>query len=294
MLDLALISAVDAAPTDADLAPLLRAASDFGISSAVWCWDDPQVDWSGCRLAVLRSPWNYTERYAEFVAWLERAAKQTQILNPPEVVRWNTDKRYLLELAQAGAPVIETLALTPGSSLQRPDAKEFVLKPAIGAGSQGARRFRRAQTDEAQLHLTKLHNRGLTALAQPYLDRVDHGGETALLYFDGVYSHAVRKNAILKPDQAEPSGMFAAETITPRTPNDKQRGAANQVLQALARSRPTDASPLYARIDLLDDGDGEPRLLELELAEPSLFFKHAAGSAERFVERISQRMALSS
>ena len=205
-------------------------------------------------------------------------------------MRWNTDKRYLLELAQAGAAVIDTRLLPPGAQLEIPDAREFVLKPSIGASAQGARRFRREQLAEATQHLAKLHASDLTVLAQPYLDRVDSGGETALLYFDGVYSHAIGKNAILQPDQIEATGMFAPENIFPRTPTQQQRAVADHVLAALARVRPSDAAPLYARVDLLDDADGNPRLLELELAEPSLFFGHAAGSAERLIACVRRRI----
>ena len=290
MVDLVFVSALDAQATDPDLPPISQAAQRAGLSHATWCWDDPAVDWSACRLAVLRSPWNYTDRYADFLAWLALADGATRVLNPPALVRWNTDKRYLQQLAEAGAPVIDTCVLEPGSQLQIPDAPEFVLKPTIGAGSQGARRFHADQLELAQEHLRMLHGQGLAVLAQPYLDRVDQGGETALLYFDGEFSHAICKGALLRPNQAAATQSLAPETITPRQPTPAQREVAERVLGCLAKLRDDATPPLYARVDLLDDDQGQPRLLELELAEPSLFFAQGEGSADRLIQCIVSRL----
>ncbi len=289
MIDLALVSATDFASKDEDMAPLQAAAADAGLSCAVWCWDDPSVDWSACRLALLRSPWDYIERYVEFIAWLASAEAQCQLLNPADLVRWNTDKRYLLELAQAGAPVIQTLAIAPGGALRRPDSAEFVIKPAVGNGSRGARRFGANEEEAAATHLQALHDQGHTALVQPYLERVDVGGETALLYFDGEFSHAIRKNALLRRKQ-DAGNTLTEEAISAREPNADQRAVGDKVLAALARLKPQSHPPLYARVDLLDDPQGQPQLLELELAEPSLFFSHAPGSAARLIECVRLRV----
>lgn len=289
MIDLALVSASDFVGKDEDLTPLRAAAADAGLSCAVWCWDDPSVDWSACRLALLRSPWDYIERYVEFIAWLASVESQCQLENPSELVRWNTDKRYLLELAQAGAPVIQTLAIAPGSALQRPDSAEFVIKPAVGNGSRGARRFSTDEEAAAAAHLQSLHDQGHTALVQPYLDRVDVGGETALLYFDGEFSHAIRKNALLRRKQEVAGNTLSEEAISARQPNVDQRAVGEQVLAALGQLRPESHPPLYARVDLLDNSQGQPQLLELELAEPSLFFAHAPGSAARLIDCVKRR-----
>ena len=109
----ALVTARVAAATDADLPPLLRALADAGLSPEAACWDDPEVDWSSYRLAVLRSPWDYVPRYEEFLGWLDRTALATTVLNRPEVVRWSTDKRYLRDLAAHRVPVVPTAFFEP-------------------------------------------------------------------------------------------------------------------------------------------------------------------------------------
>lgn len=291
MIDLALVSAFAAMELDPDQAPLLAAAERAGLSVAVWCWDDPTIDWSTCRMALLRSPWDYSDRYPEFVGWLDRVSTQTALLNPPELVRWNTDKRYLAQLAAAGVAIVPTLFLAPGQLLPTELPPEFVLKPAVGAGSKGALRLGKEERDRAAAHLADLHRAGQTVLLQPYLDRVDARGEAALVHFDGHYSHSITKGPLLKPKQGLVEGLYAQEQITVRVPDDAQLAAAEQVLRAL-HSLPVcnGRAPLYARVDLLEGEHGEALLLELELAEPSLFFAQCPAAADRLIAALQLRL----
>jgi O-ureido-D-serine cyclo-ligase len=291
MIDLALVSAFAAIELDEDLAPLLAAAERAGLTAAVWCWDDAAVDWSACRLALLRSPWDYTERYPEFLAWLAHVANRSVLLNPPELVRWNTDKRYLAELAAAGVAIVPTLFLAPGEPLPEELPNEFVLKPAVGAGSKGALRLRCNERQRAEAHLAELHAAGQVVLLQPYLDRVDARGEAALIHFDGHYSHSITKGPLLRPQQALVEGLYALEQISVRVPDAAQIEAAQHVLHVV-QGLPICAgqAPLYARVDLLEGDQGEALLLELELAEPSLFFAHCPTAADRLIAAVQQRL----
>lgn len=278
---LALITARAARPLDDDLPPLTSALAARGIAFEVVDWDDAAVDWSRFEVAVLRSTWDYIDRFAEFSAWIDRIEGQTRLLNPAEVVRWNTHKGYLIELAGRGIPIVPTQLLRPGDELPALAAGEWVIKPAIGAGSRDARRFRDdplAATDHAQ----RLLDSGRDTLVQPYLARVDQAGETALMYFAGRYSHAIRKGPLLAPNAQSTAKLFAPEQIVAREPAAEELALAERVLAALPYSSPL----LYARVDLLRDAQGLPVLLELELTEPSLFFLYAQGSVERFVDAL--------
>ena len=135
-------------------------------------------------------------------------------------------------------------------------------------------------------HVARLHGAGRSVLLQPYLDRVDAHGETALVYFDGAYSHAIRKGPLLRPGEGSTEALFAAEDIRAREPDAAERALAREVLAAV----PFDAPLAYARVDLIRDAQGAPCLLELELAEPSLFFAHAPGSARRFADVLLARL----
>jgi O-ureido-D-serine cyclo-ligase len=162
-----------------------------------------------------------------------------------------------------------------------------VIKPSVGAGSRDAQRHARDGRDAALAHLSRLLDAGRSTLLQPYLERVDAHGETALIHFDGVFSHAIRKGPLLRRGDGPTDALFAAEDITPRAASESERALARRALQAIPFPQPL----AYARVDLIHDADASPRLLELELAEPSLFFAHAPGSAERFAHTVLGRVA---
>lgn len=248
-----------------------------GLLGAEWVvWDDPDVAWDRYDRVVLRSTWDYQERRDAFLAWCDRVGPE-RLRNDPATVRWNTDKRYLVELGEAGLPVVPT---TLGATFPT-DGSEYVVKPTVSAGSRDTARF---TGEDARAHelARRIEASGRTVMVQPYVPSVDERGETALLFFAGTFSHAIRKAPILKRGQDPTSELFAAEEIAPREATAAERAVADAVLRHVSRERDL----LYARIDLVEAEDGSPLLLELELTEPSLFFAHAPGSAERFASAV--------
>ncbi len=290
---IALVTARAARGLDEDMAPLVAALAAAGARGEIVDWDDGEAGWAGFDAVVLRSAWDYHERLAQFLAWVARVARVSLLLNPLEVVRWSLDKHYLGELTRAGAPVVPTRYLEPGDEpgavldelLTHDACRELVVKPAIGAGSRDARRHARSARSEILDHIRALLAARRSAMLQPYLERVDSDGETALMYIDNRFSHAIRKGALLPSGAPSTAGLFAPETIEARSPAPDELAAAGQILAALPFKR-----LLYARVDLLRDAAGAPRLLELELAEPSFFFTFAPGSAERFVAALLERL----
>lgn len=295
---IALVTAAAARSRDDDLAPLTDALLAQAADVAVVDWDDGAVDWSRFDLVLLRSPWDYVERATQFLAWLDRTASQTLLLNPRDVVRWNIDKHYLAQLAQAGVAIVPSVFVEPGAdaalALEQFLAREddarvgsagYVIKPCVGAGSRDAQRHARENREAALSHLRRLLDGGRSALLQPYLDRVDAHGETALIFFDGVFSHAIRKGPLLRRGEGPTAVLFAPEEITSRVPDEAELALAARALAAIPFASPL----LYARVDLIRDTAGKPCLLELELAEPSLFFAQAGGSAECFARALLAR-----
>lgn len=298
MTRIALVTAIASASLDEDLPPLLAACDRAGLIAEVRAWDDGTVSWGRYDAAILRSPWNYHLRRDAFLGWCDRVAGATRLLNPPDVVRWNTDKRYLADLEAAGVPVVPTRFVAPDAEplpavdeafAAFSDAADLVVKPTVSAGSHDTQRYRRDQGLAAANHLGTLLDAGRDAMLQPYLDAVDVQGETALLYFDGAFSHAIRKAALLRPDEAAVDHTGLPDAIAARMPEEDELRTGEAVLAALhART----GGPLpYARIDLIRDAGGMPRLLELELAEPSLFFDHAPDAADRFVATLQRLLS---
>jgi glutathione synthase/RimK-type ligase-like ATP-grasp enzyme len=231
---------------------------------------------------VIRSTWDYTPRRDAFVRW---ARSVPRLLNAADVVEWNTDKRYLGELPHA----VPTEFLAPGESFAAPEG-EYVVKPTVSAGSRHTARFGPGDEARAAALVAEIHAGGRTAMLQPYVSAVDELGETALLYFDGAYSHAVRKGPILRPGAAPTSDVFAAEEIDPREPPADERALADEVV-AFVGERFGDLA--YTRVDVVrgdDEAGGTPLLLELELTEPSLFFLQGDGAAGRFAAAIRSRL----
>ena len=272
-------------PDDQLVTEPLRA---LGVAAEPVVWDDPAADWDRYDLVVLRSPWDYARRHEEFLAW---AVAVPRLVNAAEIVEWNTDKRYLAELHAAGVNTVATEWITPGSVWTPPPAGEWVVKPAISAGSLDTGRYDmadRAHRGHAEEHVRRLGEAGRVVMVQPYLDAVDTYGETGLIFFDGAYSHAIRKGPMLEGPDLGAEGLYRPEKIMARDATPAEREQAERVMNAI----PTDLAPtLYARVDLIPGPDGAPVLVELELTEPSLFLDHAPGSAERFALAIASRLA---
>jgi glutathione synthase/RimK-type ligase-like ATP-grasp enzyme len=289
---IALVTAEAARDLDEDLPPLESALRNAGANVAIAEWDRPH-DWSRFDIALLRSTWDYPQRLAEFFDWAGQVGQQTTLLNPLPLVKWSSDKHYLRHLAHADVPTVLTRFIEPGESapwriaelLSEPDVNEFVVKPAIGAGSRDAQRFGPEETEAAAEHAQRMLSEKRSVLLQPYLSRVDEYGETALIYFEGQFSHAIRKGPLLKKNEGPTQELFARETITPRVPDAAELRVGARAMQALPFE-----TPLYARVDLIRDEKGEPVVLELEMIEPSLFFPFAGGSAERFAAAVMRRV----
>lgn len=286
---IALVTCEAGRPRDDDLAPLVDALERRGIDVATPDWDDDAVDWTAFDLAVIRSTWDYVDRHDRFVDWAYRVAAQTQLVNPPRVVQWSSDKTYLLDLQRAGARVVPTQFVTPADSRDAAGALpvdvEFVVKPTVSAGSRDTVRYHANEHDAAARQIRELGLAGRSSMVQPYQRAVDTEGEMALLFFGGEFSHAIRKGPLLTAGEPPTRALFAEEHITAAQPNAEQLAVAQQCLASLADVAVFAEIELplaYARVDVLVDNEGRYSILELELVEPSLFFAWSDGGADRY------------
>ena len=194
-----------------DAQELDAALSALGMQSTWQVWNDPAVDWPALGLAILRSTWDYPRDRRAFLAWAESVPR---LANAVDVVAWNSDKRYLGDVAAAGIPVVPSEWSDPGEPVNLPTG-EFVVKPSVGAGSRGVGRFGPDAHAAARSHAAALHDAGRVVMVQPYLADVDTAGETALIYFDGAFSHAVRKAPMLP--EATVSQLYTTISVATRT-----------------------------------------------------------------------------
>ncbi|MFI0267916.1 RimK family alpha-L-glutamate ligase [Streptomyces luteogriseus] len=264
---------------DRDLPVLVAALREAGADAVAVPWDDPAADWAAFDLALIRSTWDYSWRAEEFTAWAERCGKATRLANPLGVVRWNADKRYLGQLAEAGVP---TRYFAPGDPVELPADREFVVKPASGGGARYAARHPAGERDAAVRQAERMHAEGFTVMVQPYLSGIDTHGERALQFFGGRLLHASVKGAVLAPGTPYDADKVAHPDLRRWEPTAAELAVAGQALAAV----PVDAELLYARVDLVTGPDGEPCVMELELIEPNLFLALHPDSVPRVVEAV--------
>jgi len=275
---------------DDDETALTQALKARGVHAPWLVWSDvnPTTVHEDVDLVVIRNTWDYINDQSGFLSWVE--ACSVPVLNAPETIRWNSDKRYMLDLAAAGVPSVPTLVVDSTEVEWQPPVgyEEIVVKPAIGVGSRGAQRFfADTEMDEARAHALSLVQAGNSAIVQPYLPSVDAGSETALIHIDGEFTHAITKGQMLRRDGGGQwvEGLYLQEDIQQRTASEQQLVVARAAFEAVP-----EADLLYARVDLVDDPDGAPVVLELELIEPSLFLAFEPSTANVLAEAILRRL----
>jgi glutathione synthase/RimK-type ligase-like ATP-grasp enzyme len=275
---------------DYDDLQVIAALQRRGIIAVHAVWDDPTVDWSVFSLVVVRSTWDYSDRCGEFLEWAERLPK---VLNPLPILRWNTNKRYLDDLARHAIPVVPTRFLEPGDAFALPPGP-FVVKPSISCSAKDTARYSVDEAKSAREHVRQLQSAGRTVMIQPYLSGIEATGEISLMYIDGTYSHAICRDPSLKhsglpyEDEVIPLSVDVYENIRKHEPTTGELALAERVMSYVLQREP---NLLYARVDLIPDANGEPIILEIELTEPTLFLaKFSQDGVERLADGIARAL----
>lgn len=266
----------DLTPEDRLLAGEL---SICGVTVVPLVWSDPRSERQGCDAVVLRSTWDYHRRREEFLAWTERIARRSHLFNPAHVVRWNSHKSYLKDLERAQVPIVPTwMGGDPAEALVAARSsrwKEVVLKPAVSA--DGFRTYRVDALEEdrfrASFQEVRAHSE---VLMQPYMRQTEDAGERSLVFFAGEFSHAFLKPPLLASDHRK----AVARLGTPVAASRQERSIARRALAA------SPGPQLYARVDLVQDTRGLPRVMEVELIEPALETQEASGAPGRFADAL--------
>jgi hypothetical protein len=272
MLDVALVTCAQVPQGDPDDHLLAGALARLGVSVAFVCWDDPDARWPAAGMAVVRSTWDYHERIDAFLGWADYVGSVTCLHNDPATIKWNSHKGYLLDLARHGVAIVATRLVRAGESATLGPG-DHVVKPAVSAGAERTTRFA-SQDDLDALTATD------DVLIQPYIDAIESKGELSIVCIEGEASHVVRK---IPADgdfrtQEEHGAAIAAVDV-----EDGHRSLARAALATL------DITPLYARVDAVDTGEGL-QLMELELIEPTLWFRWYPPAADTLAASIVRQL----
>lgn len=275
--------APDLAPDDQALLPELER---LGIEGVAAVWSEDAVDWTSFHAVIVRSCWDYHLRIGEFRAWLDRLESSgTLVLNSPSLIRWNADKRYLLDLTRRGVTTVPTMVVSSKRGDDVPHVAEaegwerVVVKPAISASGYETYALATPFDDASRALIARVTSAGDT-LVQPFVPEIPRDGEYSFTFIDGVFSHATIKRAAGHEFRVQTEHGGSVSPVTPPAALVEQASHTMDVLPE---------TPLYARVDGIARGNAF-LLMELELIEPNLFLEHGVGAAELFARAIERRL----
>ncbi len=261
---------------------LAEALQARGLSSVRLDWSREDVDWGAYAAVVLRTPWDYFDRFGAFMAWLDRLQGHPCVLNDLETLRWNIDKHYLADLEAAGVPIVPTVFVEQGAGTSLPEALEqlgtrsAVIKPAV---SGAARETYKVTPQTLEAHATAFARlcADRAMMVQPYMPGIVEHGEVTVVAMQGQATHAVLKRA--KP------GDFRVQDDHGGTVHAHD-AAADELELARAALAVAGRVPVYGRVDMVRDPEGIPRVMELELIEPELWLRVHPEAAQAFADGI--------
>ena len=268
-----------------------------GIEWSVVAWDS-DTEWSIFDAALIRTTWDYVDRREEFLERLKEIASQTRLFNPIDIVEWNLEKTYLRDLEEYGIPIAPTVWIDGDIDLKKVMAERGwnrgFLKPVIGACAVDTKRFILEEVDSAQVWLNNLIEKGERMMLQPYLKTVETDGEYSTIYFGQRLSHCVQKVPV-PGDYRVQDDYGASDHSIESTQYPEMMQVAEMTLQYL-QDRFSDV--LVTRMDFLKTSDSQFVINEVEMIEPSLFFRHSTEMSGRLLfeellslhERLSNRL----
>lgn len=245
-------------------------------------WDNADFNWATTRYAIFRTTWDYFDRYEEFVQWMKAVEKQTVLLNSKELIQWNIDKHYLGELSNKGINIPSTVFIEKGenrsleSVIDETTWDEFILKPVISGAARNTFRIKRSEISDYELKFRTFISQE-SYMVQEFQQNILTQGEISLMVFGGKFSHAVRK--IAKPGDFRVQDDFGG-TVQGYDPDKEEIAFAEMVVEKI------NPKPIYARIDVFNDNNGNPAIGEVELIEPELWFRMKDGSADLLANTI--------
>lgn len=263
-----------------------HALEQLGLKTLRLAWDDVLFDWSTTKAILFRSTWDYFDRFNEFSTWLEIVSKQTQLLNSENLIRWNIDKHYLLDLKKEGIHIAESHFIEKGAKVTLKQLHHIlnwsttVLKPCISGSARHTYKLTTENLDDHELIFQKLIKEEAMML-QPFQHNIVLKGEVSMMVFNGRYSHAILKKA--KTGDFRVQDDFGG-SVHNYTPSEEEIFFAEASVLACLEL------PIYARVDIFEDNDGRIALSELELIEPELWFRHHKDAAMALAKGIKKKL----
>ncbi|KAB1231873.1 ATP-grasp domain-containing protein [Chryseobacterium viscerum] len=251
-----------------------------GLDVVPTIWNDRNVDWSSFNVVIIKSPWDYHNHLNEFVNWLDNLEKiGVKVLNPVEIIQWNSDKHYLKDLAEKQLPVIPAEYIEKGSGFDNRffayfNTDKLVVKPCVSAGAQNTITVNKDNFNERSVEIETLLKEQ-DYMVQPFVDDIKNG-EWSFLFFNGKYSHCSLKTPKKGDFRVQ---HYHGGSISYPTPDPLYIEQAGSYLKSLPQAT------LYARVDGVVINNSF-QLMELELIEPYLFLNGDHRLLENYYEAL--------
>ena len=249
-------------------------------------WDDSNFDWSTTQFAIFRTTWDYFDRFEEFSSWLNKVSQQTILLNSENLIRWNIDKHYLLNLKYKGVPICESYFIEKGDTItlynlsKKHSLDTFVIKPCISGAARHTYKISQENiTAHEELFSELIANEAM--IIQPFQKNIVKKGEISMMVVDGKFTHAVLK--IAKPGDFRVQDDFGGSVLN-YTPTQEEITYAENAVKSCPEM------PIYARVDVFLDNENKLALAELELIEPELWFRNHPKAAHKLAKAIKERI----
>jgi glutathione synthase/RimK-type ligase-like ATP-grasp enzyme len=266
---------------------LQEALERRGLTVRCTYWDDPTYDWSQTKAIVVRTIWDYFERYDEFSIWIDMVKDKTQLINPKSLIDWNIDKHYLADLEAKGVTIVPTAYVDTGvyrsidEVCKEKGWTDVVIKPAIAGSAFHTHKVSQAERASFETLFKELVG-DRDMLIQPFQKTITTLGEASLMVFNGKYTHAILKKA--KGGDYRVQSNFGG-TVSNYTSTSEEITFAEHVFNMC------DPMPAYGRADIIWDTDGTILLGELEIIEPELWVRNHPIAAEDFADGILQYLS---
>jgi len=265
---------------------LAQLLGENDISHTFEIWSDPSVQWNQYSHILIKSPWDYFDRYLEFKMWCMKVdATGIPVYNDMKTILWNSDKKYLQDILAKGHRVIPTKFISKAQEVHLPQAFEhfdtdhIIFKPSVSGGAKNTLKIKKAESDSYDKMVNELIQEE-DFLIQPFINEIVDEGEYSFIFFGGKFSHAVLKQP--KAGDFRVQHFFGGK-ISFIEPSNEMLESAQRIIDDFA----TDC--LYARVDgVLIEGDFY--LMELELIEPYLFLFTHPEANNNYIKAIKEKL----
>ena len=263
---------------------VVEALEAKGFRVARISWSDPTFDWSSTQTVIFRTTWDYFYRFQEWEAWLSSTSKVTQMINSHSLIQWNMDKHYLRDLEERGIHIPESRFIEVGEQTTLSDLlsetgwANCILKPCVSGTARHTYKLNAENISEHEDIFQGLI-RSEAMMLQPFLNNIVAKGEVSMIVIGGQFTHAVLK--VAKGGDFRVQSDFGG-SIQNYNPSVAEREFAEKAVAAC------DPQPVYARVDIVEDNNGQLALIELELIEPELWFRMNPKAAEVLADSLER------